>query len=509
MKRPSIRVLVLLLAACGGPAPEPAGETTTAGGETETVAETEAVVGTETVAETETVVETATEADAFVVTSSPPGAAPRAEGGLETLAAWTFPATFEDGARFLPTARGLFAIGPTHISVAHADGATPTRTRESPLGRAPADDEDNPAPPIVDGVLLVRGERGVVAALDVETLAVRWTTNVTESPRSRSEVHLATDGAFVVVTSGTMYGLDPATGRHLFARPFEERERGAGSADFVAAGGLVISTLHAGYDVVARDGRTGETRWTAEIGEARLYAGDVSSLVAIVAHETAVVLDATDGHERARITLPGAVWRGHAATLHDDVLFVEVADGTTSLRVHAFDLTTGGSRWRSEPLALRSDDHAEIVADGSAVYTCTDHRLTALDATTGEARWWAHPDGCVGLRTWAGGVLSRYGGFVFARSETAVVMRDLRVHGTVRVAGTPRADVLVRVGGAHARTDRRGRYDARVSAWDDVPVRVDCEACVPAEVILLASDPERRPTADFDLDEIPGGPFAR
>jgi outer membrane protein assembly factor BamB len=174
----------------------------------------------------------------------------------------------------------------------------------------------------------------------------------------------------------------------------------------------------------------------------------------------------------------------------------------------AFDVATGRRRWSSPTIRARSDDHPEITVDRDVVYVATEGSvLRAYDRTNGRPRWWAHPSYC-DPRLWRVGpeesIVVCTAGDLYARGAEPRQVRQLAVSGRITVEQRPRARVVVRVGSEWSVTDAGGRYRARVRAWDDVPVRVDCDACGPASRELPIDGPATR-TLDLDLEGLQGG----
>lgn len=446
----------------------------------------------------------------LVITEAAPGSAIIAGAPPEHLARWALPASPDERARLVPAGSSLIAIGGERILAYAADGSTPTRSRDNPLG--PSDRSVDPTiggAPIASGVLFVRGAEDRIAGLDLSTLALRWTAHLNIDERRREEAHLATGDAFVVISSHDMIGVDAASGARLFRRALAPHEQAPGYVRWRAAGGLVLGALVRGRGLAAYDARTGEERWVARaLSEPRLFDADGGRLPALVDHHTAVILRVEDGVELARFPLGASVWHGRGLVLAGDTLYAGVQGREpTDWQLRAYDVTSGRERWRSPVLHARADDHPDLALDEDVVFACTDARvLHAFDRGDGRARWWAFPRACSSPRIWqpiegAPGVVLT-GDDLYGRGATPSVMRELTVSGALTFEGRPRARVLVRIGDTWTRTDARGRYRARVRAWDDVPVDVDCEGCVPLSRTLAIDDPASARRLDLPLESL-------
>lgn len=450
-----------------------------------------------------------------VIAAGAPGAAIVASAPPEHLAHWDLPEDPEERARLVPAGASLIAIGARRIVAYAADGSTPTRSRDNPLGASDRYvDATIASAPIAGGVLLVRGAEDLIAGLDVQSLEVRWTAHSNIDERSRQEAHLATDDAFVVISQAHMIGVDAATGARLFRRELARHEQAPDYVRWRAAGGVVVGALVRGRGVAAYDARTGQERWVAPgVDEPRIYDADGGRIPALVDHHTAVILRADDGSELARFPLGATVWHGRGLVLAGATLYAGVrARGYTDWQLRAYDVATGRERWRSPVVHARADDHPDLAIDEDVVFACTDGRvLHAFDRSDGRARWWAFPSTCGSPRVWhpvagaPGVVLASEGSAnLYARAADARTYRALVISGALTFEGRPRARVLVRVGDTWARTDAGGRYRARVRAWDDVPVDVDCEGCVPLSRTIEIDEPATTRRLDLPIESIPG-----
>jgi outer membrane protein assembly factor BamB len=225
---------------------------------------------------------------------------------------------------------------------------------------------------------LLHGQ-GALLALDGDGDEIwRW------SPPARSvsapALAPAGDTAYVTVDTGTLVGIDVATG--------QERRRTALSAIATLAAPAIAGD--AAY-VPCRGprllavGLDGVQRWCYQTEDADawldktpLAVGD--RLYAVLTTGTAVALDARDGSLawRANVGPPGQAL-GVPST-DGERLYVGARDG-----LHALDLDGGREVWHF--LTGRKITAAPAAADGVAYAASHDHTLYALDAATGREIW--------------------------------------------------------------------------------------------------------------------------
>lgn len=200
------------------------------------------------------------------------------------------------------------------------------------------------SPFVVDGVVYVSNDVGVVRAFEAETGRLLWTDGVDESD---------------TITSGS------------------------GIVDIADA---VYVEKTAALAALNRD--DGSTRWryNPDNGGAQIIDVRVSEDVAYVV-TGAWVAAIADGEEVWRRTFDAVDVQTEISGIASDRLFMLANTDQHESRLYAFDVATGERELFSEPLE-HPDEESDpfVVVRDEMVYTGTD-RLRALKATTGSERW--------------------------------------------------------------------------------------------------------------------------
>lgn len=480
-RRALVMGLALALAqACGGvrresPPPEP---TTTAAIEAPAPVEAPPPTPDATPAPT---------AEPAPTTLAPPPAPGVTGAPVAGLSAWSAGLGASSDRDVVAVDGALVVIDEAHFTRVSGDGTTPTLVQDNPIGRgaAFADELLSPAP-MADGVLLVRGRDGALAALEPTTLALRWTIHRMDLPRSGSEeAHLSSGDAFFVVAHDHLLVLDPHDGHVLWQAAYEGSFFSRGQR-WRAAPGLFV--LLEGAGLTARDARTGATRWHVEGFDARsdrLFDPD-GDRVPILHDDTVVIVSLTDGSELARVALGAAPPWGRTVALRGEELYALVpthADAIAETQLRRYDLAHArASTWRSAALATDATGfHPSIAVDDDAVFVCTTTWFGwALDRAGGHEAWSGPIDECGAPTLWrprpgAPNVLLLAGWSAdgLARGADAPAPRAAVVSGTVRCGGAPAAHVRVWVDGARVEADAAGHYRASTHARAAVVVHVE------------------------------------
>jgi outer membrane protein assembly factor BamB len=243
------------------------------------------------------------------------------------------------------------------------------------------------SPLVVDGVVFVGSDDGVIHALTLDTGAERWQAKLgadaTASP-------LIAGGLLVIGDSaGTVHALDVADGSARWTLATDGPVSGAAASDGIVA--VVGTTTGSAYAI---DVVSGGVRWKTVIG------GSVSTSVAIAdglvflgASPSLTALALGDGSVRwtqaispdGRIGTPTA-----AGGLVYAATGLDAADDATH-GVMALDAATGEERWRfGTPTATTV--YTPAVVDGRAYIVGEDHSVVALDADDGTVIWTSTTD---------------------------------------------------------------------------------------------------------------------
>jgi outer membrane protein assembly factor BamB len=240
--------------------------------------------------------------------------------------------------------------------------------------------------------LTVRGRDTVVAAggshviaLDTATGRERWRATVAHVTRYEPAI----DHDAVVVSAGDRFVmLERETGAIRWETAVGEH---AGASVLTRAGSDAIALVTTGRGVVAAlEGRTGVTRWSAQVpGE--IWAAPAADATS----STGAVLWAGDEHRLRVFDLAtGAVrWEATVApgasapAIRDGVVVLGEGDGNFAARVAARDVASGAERW-SVPAPASFESGVTPGASRDVVAVC-DHfgTLTLVDVRRGTSRW--------------------------------------------------------------------------------------------------------------------------
>jgi outer membrane protein assembly factor BamB len=319
---------------------------------------------------------------------------------------------------------GQFQGGSTHDGLSEGPSA--------PLTVAWANDDielDGPvttgglSSPVVaeDGTIVVVAPTAVLG-FDGADGSERFSADRDFGPSTQPAIGRGPDGPIVVFTEG--FGDNPPTGtttpspspadedgEEVFDSHVNAVDLGSGEPAWASPVQLdsVVQTPVAvderaayvgdvGGRVTAVDLRSGEVRWTAELGTS------ISGAVSLDGDQAFVATLGTQGAPGQVVALNTStgdeIWRtGDDATLGNLVSAPVLADGRVLLLepglVVALDQDDGSSLWRTEivnprttPFSLQGvDATAPVSADGQVIAVDVSGRVYALDAETGTERW--------------------------------------------------------------------------------------------------------------------------
>lgn len=250
-----------------------------------------------------------------------------------------------------------------------------------------------------------------VAALDVRTGAPRWQQIVQASgrlvgaDREAAVFAAAEEGAAEDGAKGSVWALDPATGKKLWEK------KDTGLVDPVYGGGAVVGVLKStekfkvdGYDTTfeanftrlaglsPRDGSIWWERYKKSdqlkaraLGGGLVQAEVEYSAVHDFGDDTVHVIDATSGEPRVRLPVEGPVKADYWACLYDERSTVVCGVKHGWERVMAYDATSGKELW-----ALPTQDRNTLEVTAAwhgAVYGDVENGgPVVLDARTGADR---------------------------------------------------------------------------------------------------------------------------
>ena len=230
---------------------------------------------------------------------------------------------------------------------------------------------------IVDGVVYVGCEDGVLYALDLQTGAVKWTLTTGDMIRSSP-----------TVLSGTVYFGDGLGVLHAVdAKSGKSRWTYATKAEIISsvnhADGRLIFGSYDGF-IYCLDARDGKLLWKFETG-GRVHGTPGITRDAVVAagcDEFLHVLRLADGKSLARISLHSV--SGASAAIGGSHAFV----GTFSNQVLGINWSKGKVEWVFEDEERQFPFMSSAaLTDGLVIVGGRDKRLWALDRETGKPRW--------------------------------------------------------------------------------------------------------------------------
>jgi outer membrane protein assembly factor BamB len=273
-------------------------------------------------------------------------------------------------------------------------------------------------PAVVDGIVYVSTDAGVLFALDVATGTERWSHDAGDGMASSPA---AADGLVVAVTiGGRVFAVEADSGDEAWHR---DEDAAPESMPAIHDGTVYVGTDNG--TVAAMDLATGEDLWTYDAGAPVTRSPAIGNGVLYVGAENGTfhAVDTTSGEPRWTYDSPGtligtpSVGSGLVYVVHLDqprsqVVALNVADGEEAWRfvpedargglrpvtvgpetlyvaeggggIYALDPASGAVRW-----SMHQDD--EIAAAPALVddrlYVVSHGRIFAVDVTTSEETW--------------------------------------------------------------------------------------------------------------------------
>lgn len=237
---------------------------------------------------------------------------------------------------------------------------------------------------VVDGTLYVcsslpGGDRDAVLALATETGEREWVTEVKGTLGGSPAV---SDGVLYVSGTATVYALDAATGKGLWAA-----DEGRYNRSVATDGDRVIAVP--GDRMIAFDAETGERLWETDLPSVvnTQESPVIADGVVVYVHEhTGFAVDAADGEMLWR-TDSEAVNGPRPAVRNGLAAFIHNGDGSATVR--ALDVGNGSVRWET---AIGAEVHAPPVLTADRVFVASaGQTLYGLDVSNGsviDERWY-------------------------------------------------------------------------------------------------------------------------
>lgn len=265
---------------------------------------------------------------------------------------------------------------------------------------------------VIDGVVEAVSVDGVLYGLDLETGALRWRADLGAethaSPTVAGDLVLvgAADGVHAVRATDGLGVWTTSTMGPVVGTP-------------AVVGHLVIAMSTSGI-VTALDARTGDTRWSTDLGASDDTSVAAADGVAILGLATGVVvgLDVADGSVLWRSDT-GDPARVGTPTIADGRVFIVTLDSqdpTSSHHVAALDLATGRLLWRAASPGGQPA-YSPGITVGLAVIGGEAEVITALDVDSGSVAWQVAAPGVVEVVTAVAGDMvysASNGGVAFA-----------------------------------------------------------------------------------------------
>jgi outer membrane protein assembly factor BamB len=252
------------------------------------------------------------------------------------------------------------------------------------------------SPVTVGGTVFIAVRTGSLVALDLQTGAQRWTSQVSTSALSTPEVA----GDLVIVGTGQdgLQAIDAATGTKRWSVAADGAIPGAPAQ----ADGLVVFGTDRGT-VVAVDAATGSKAWSRSVDDPVIGSVAIADGSVVVStdggdahHGTLVALDLKTGAQRWRTDVGYYGRAGTPAIAGGRVYDSTGLDTSTpgSHHIVTLDLATGALDWA---FANATDDpvYTPAVIGDEAYIPGEDHTLTRVATANGSTDWTFAADGVV------------------------------------------------------------------------------------------------------------------
>ena len=235
------------------------------------------------------------------------------------------------------------------------------------------------------------GNSGVVFAMDIELVQLKWTYPITSTDVTAGNIFggvvLADNAVYFADNNGLLFALDAATGRPLWNKPFDPGTKTRIWSTPAVKGNTVFvaSQDHHLYAVNTADGsliwkfpRDGEPEIGTLPGSPVVH-GDT---VYVGSFDSNLYAIGMNGELKWKFTAEGRLWDGPAEA--NGVLY----QGDLSGNMYALDPATGQATGWPQPAKLAGGVLATpLVADG-VIYVGTDqNKIYALETETGRSVW--------------------------------------------------------------------------------------------------------------------------
>ncbi len=315
----------------------------------------------------------------------------------------------------LPKTGGLELIATARLillfllpGLASCEPGTPINSEEETVATATFRLDSRPGQPaLVDGILYVGSESGVVQAVDAGTREVRWRFQ-TDGPVFNAPL-VVNDLVLVGSNDGQLRALDKVTGKLTWSFQagdvdWDVRDIFINGVPTVLDGIAYFSSED--FNVYAVDVATGKEKWRHTLGEE-------PQALRIPVRDRVAYIGAWDGHLYAiDLTSGERVWRSvtddeNRAALSEQVPFVTAVPIVTREHVYfsdwagnlfCVDRRTGRQVWRFDPGVVNSrhagSRHFIARYDDIIFYSTVDDRhLYGVDRHSGEAIWQTRTEG--------------------------------------------------------------------------------------------------------------------
>lgn len=239
------------------------------------------------------------------------------------------------------------------------------------------------SPAVVEGVVYVGCLDYNVYAIEAETGEFRWAYH-TGAPVF-SGVSVADGMVYVGSSDSTVYALEAQTGRLVWKHPVD----GQVFCPPLVYQGIVCVGTFEGATLFGIDAKTGERRWTFDMGQrvGSALAADGGTIFAGSYDSNLYALDPRTGKLRWAFRAEGIV--DSCPAVKDGRVYIKLPNDD----VYALDAKKGEEIWRydsgqPDELAAQTSNWSPLsVAHGLVYFGSNDHHVYALDADTGKLEW--------------------------------------------------------------------------------------------------------------------------
>lgn len=298
-------------------------------------------------------------------------------------------ASVADGRVFISSYRGSFYaldLKDGHLLWKASFGATLPAAYEQQTGAHPVNFNGDfilSSAAVTQGTVIVGGGDGLIHAFDTSSGKPKWSFQT--GGRVRSSPAISDGVVYVGSWDGTLYALNADSGKLTWR--FDTKGHTLNSAEFgfdrrsiLSSAAVVAGTVYIGSrdaHLYALDAHSGSLRWSFDYEKENM-----TWVVSSVAVSDGVVYSATsdghfvhalqaaDGKEIWRATMPGVFWSSPA--LAGQTLYITNQSGA----LYAIDRAGGKERWHYQtPSGLQS---SPVIADGVAYFGSNDGCIYAV-----------------------------------------------------------------------------------------------------------------------------------